>query len=118
MTLTGARAATVDGMVAQQGVARVQLIKMDVDGHELEVLKGAKMVLERHRPVIVMELAPYVFEPPEKFDRMIEELETARYSFRELGSSKRLPSGAAALRRTIPSEGSINVIAAPIESLS
>jgi hypothetical protein len=112
MGLGGARAATVDHVVAASG-ARVQLIKMDVDGHELEVLQGARTVLEQHRPTIVMELAPYVFEPPQKFDLMVETLEKAGYVFRKLGSSRDLPRRADALRRKIPSEGSINVVALP-----
>lgn len=35
---------------------RLDLIKIDVDGHEVEVLKGAQRVVERFRPVVVCEV--------------------------------------------------------------
>ena len=34
----------------------VSLLKVDVEGHELQVLKGASNVLERHRPTVVAEI--------------------------------------------------------------
>ena len=113
MSVSGARTATVDDVVAASGEGRVQLVKMDVDGHELEVLEGARGLLKTSQPVIVMELAPYAFDPSQKFDRMIELLEESGYAFRKLGSSQDLPRGATALRAEIPSEGSVNVIAVP-----
>ena len=86
---------------------------MDVDGHELEVLKGAQSLMARSRPTIVMELAPYVFHPSEKFDQMVNLLMESRYSFRPIGSARSLPRDPATLRSLIPKEGSVNVIAFP-----
>ena len=113
MNVSGAQAMTVDAVIAASGDPDVQLIKMDVDGHELEVLEGAQLLLERRRPIIVMELAPYVFHPPEKFDRMVNLLVRAGYVFRPLGSARELPTDPRALRSSIPDEGSVNVVALP-----
>ena len=113
MKVTGATALTVDSVIAASGDPDIQLIKMDVDGHELDVLEGAQHLLDRRRPIIVMELAPYVFHPPEKFDQMVRLLARAQYTFRPLGSSRELPSDPAALRALIPDEGSVNVVAFP-----
>jgi hypothetical protein len=86
---------------------------MDVDGHELEVLEGSRRLLEKRRPVIVMELAPYVFHPAEKFEAMVDLLARAGYVLRPLGSSSDLPGDGPALRALIPREGSMNVVAFP-----
>ena len=37
---------------------RVRLIKMDVEGGELQVLKGASRIIARDRPILVFELFP------------------------------------------------------------
>jgi len=113
MKVSGAKAMTLDSVIAASGDPDVQLIKMDIDGHELEVLEGARGLLERRRPIIVMELAPYVFHPPGKFDQMVNLLAGLQYGFRPLGSSRELPSDPVALRALIPAEGSVNVVALP-----
>ena len=38
-------------------LSRLDLIKIDVEGMELEVLQGAKATLERFRPIIIVERA-------------------------------------------------------------
>lgn len=111
MGVSGAVTMTVDGVLASSGHPAIQLIKMDVDGHELEVLAGARQTLSLHHPVIVMELAPYVFHPPSKFDAMVKVLTDLDYVFRPLGSQIELPSEAATLRTLIPRLGSVNVVA-------
>ena len=34
---------------------RVSLIKVDIQGHELEVLRGAGVLISHHRPVLILE---------------------------------------------------------------
>jgi hypothetical protein len=46
---------TVDAEVAS-GLPAPQFMKMDVEGHELSVLKGAKKTLEQHRPAMILEV--------------------------------------------------------------
>jgi FkbM family methyltransferase len=111
--LSGATATTLDSVLEASGGPEVGLIKMDVDGHELEVLQGAQAVLSRCRPIIVMELAPYVFHPPGKFDLMVNLLVRAKYAFRPIGWRRIVPEDPDALRRLIPAGGSMNVVAFP-----
>ncbi|MBK8233225.1 MAG: FkbM family methyltransferase, partial [Candidatus Eisenbacteria bacterium] len=44
-----------DDLLALYGFADVDLIKIDVEGHELQVLEGLEKTLKRSRPVLVVE---------------------------------------------------------------
>ncbi|MGJ0508264.1 MAG: FkbM family methyltransferase [Methylocystis sp.] len=50
------RFTTLDDFVAAEGVATLDLLKCDVEGAELRVLRGAEAALARFRPAIVIEL--------------------------------------------------------------
>jgi|CXWL01.1.fsa_nt_gi FkbM family methyltransferase len=118
MSVSGAAAMTVDGVLAASGDPEVQLIKLDVDGYELDVLEGARQMLMRCHPVIVMELAPYVFRPASKFDAMVRVLTDLGYVFLPVGSRVVFPSDPVRLRTLIPRLGSVNVVALPPTSAS
>ena len=48
---------TLDDVVAAEGWTQpVSLLKIDVEGHEPEVLKGAQQVLNRDKPVVLFEV--------------------------------------------------------------
>jgi FkbM family methyltransferase len=49
-------ASTVDELVDELGLRRLDLARMDVEGHEVEVIQGMRETIERFRPVICMEL--------------------------------------------------------------
>lgn len=46
---------TLDRLAEAQGLARLDLIKIDVEGAEAEVIRGARRTIARHRPVVVFE---------------------------------------------------------------
>lgn len=46
---------TLDAVVAEQGMAHVDVVKCDVEGAELLVLSGADRVLDEYRPVLALE---------------------------------------------------------------
>jgi len=103
---------TLDAFVARQGIARLDLIKMDVDGHELPVLQGGRETLRRFRPLLVMEMSPYVHaEQHQSFAEFVELLKSAGYSLRNTDNGKAVPLDAAELQRLIPDGASINVVA-------
>jgi len=58
----GAHAATLDQVVDSLGLTRLDFIKLDVDGHEPAVIRGAARSLTRFHPTILMEWAPSCFE--------------------------------------------------------
>jgi FkbM family methyltransferase len=47
----------LDDIVSREGLSRVDIVKLDVEGSELLVLKGAVGILERFRPLLLLELA-------------------------------------------------------------
>lgn len=52
------RARTLDDVVAEVGLARIDVIKADVEGAELLVLRGAATTLARFHPKLVLEVVP------------------------------------------------------------
>jgi len=46
---------TIDGLVAE-GNLRVSFLKIDVEGHELTSLKGAKALFEKQQPALIIEV--------------------------------------------------------------
>ena len=49
---------TLDELVLGAGLDDVDLVKIDVEGHELDVLKGAKDTIERFLPTVFIEYSP------------------------------------------------------------
>lgn len=47
---------TLDDFVASKGIEGIDLIKIDVEGFEAEVLKGARKTIEQHRPILFIEI--------------------------------------------------------------
>jgi len=56
------RQTTLDDFVNEHKIDRLDFIKIDTDGYELDVLKGAINSLYRFKPLIVFELATYILE--------------------------------------------------------
>ncbi len=50
------RVVTLDQYVIETPYNSIDFIKMDVEGHELSVLKGATQTLKNHRPILALEL--------------------------------------------------------------
>ena len=48
----------LDDYVRERGMARIDMMKIDVEGSELNVLKGGRKTLEHFRPKLLMELNP------------------------------------------------------------
>lgn len=110
----GAMREVLDRVVSALGLTRIDLIKLDVDGNELSVLRGARQSLERFRPILMLELAPYVTaENPDEFDGMLELLWSAGYSIYEVSSGRALPSTVEGVRAQIRPGAGMNVFARP-----
>jgi FkbM family methyltransferase len=95
-------------------VNRVDLIKLDVDGNEFPVLSGAKQLIERCRPLFLMEAVGPHFEEEQRNPYAI--LKKLNYRFWDLKSGEEYP-GIEAMKALLPERDyelteSFNVIAA------
>jgi len=52
---------TLDAWAAREGLSRLDLLKVDVEGSERAVLEGARATLERFRPMLLLELNEETF---------------------------------------------------------
>ena len=77
------RMETIDSYMKDEGVADIDLLKIDVEGYELEVLEGANDALERRRIKAI--LAECDFEPKDNqhtyFNDLWEHLRSKNFSF-------------------------------------
>jgi FkbM family methyltransferase len=103
---------TLDQFAARNHFSRVDLIKIDVDGHELPVLKGGRELLRNFGPTLVMELSPYIHsEEGNSFEELIDILRDCGYSLKDLKSGQPVKLDAAHLTRVVPDGAGINVVA-------
>jgi FkbM family methyltransferase len=52
-------AITLDRLIERDGIARVDFVKIDVEGFELEVLRGCSRLLEQSQPIVFLEANHY-----------------------------------------------------------
>jgi FkbM family methyltransferase len=105
---------TLDGFVSARGLERIDFIKIDVEGHEPEVLLGAYDTLRRHRPRMLVEFTPRWYT--DRWSRFLEclDLVESLYELYEIdGHSPTLRLRTAVFTRTPGDTRQRNVIAIP-----
>lgn len=108
----GAQALMLDTLLERDGITRVDFVKLDVDGHECDVLRGGLTMFKRDRPAMVLELSPYILEEAgHSLDELLALLANCGYRLTALGSGRPLPMTPAELRQIIPANGGINAVA-------
>lgn len=108
---------TLDALVQSQNITRIDMIKLDVDGHEWDVLSGGIKTFDSMRPIILMEVAPDYHAPSDakgfyNIHKLLHGLDYTLYDFR----GNMLPQKAEDLAAMIPGGASKNVVALPPQS--
>ncbi|MDA9996450.1 FkbM family methyltransferase [Candidatus Pelagibacter sp.] len=73
---------TLTKFINLKKIKKVDFIKLDVDGHELDILKSGEKFLKKKTPVIFIEIAPYLY--PEfgyECSELITYIKKLKYSF-------------------------------------
>ncbi len=50
------KTATLDGMIRERALPTPSILKIDIEGHELEAIKGMKSLIADHKPVLFREI--------------------------------------------------------------
>ncbi|MBX3750671.1 MAG: FkbM family methyltransferase [Opitutaceae bacterium] len=112
MATEGASARRLDTVVASLGLQRLDCIKLDIDGAECDMLRGARETLTRWHPPIIMELAPYVLEEKgTNLATLVGLLRDYGYSLSDAATGRPVTMEVAALDAMIPPGASLNVVA-------
>jgi len=81
------RVTTIDDFVQAQGLDRLDFLKIDTDGMEMRILRGAQKSIERFGPSILTECGPEdLRQAGSSADEMIDLLESWGYRFYHPGS--------------------------------
>jgi FkbM family methyltransferase len=112
MRTESAQARSLDSVLTELADRQVQLVKLDVDGFECDVLRGATTLLRDVRPIFVMELAPYVLEERgTSLEELLSYFVPNGYAFYDERTYKPLPPSARELHRMISDGAGINAVA-------
>lgn len=107
----GAQVETLDGLAERWGFNSLDFLKLDVDGHEMSVLRGGIGTLSKYAPSIVMELCPHLHNGTDQsFADLIHLVHDLGYDLFDLSTDQCLPSDPSALERLIPWGAGMNVL--------
>lgn len=112
MSTEGVPTTTIDDFVKEHQLNRLDFIKIDTDGHEFDVLLGAKTAVETFRPQIIFELGQYVMEERgikfSDYEGLFSEL---NYKLSNAANNKAISDSN--FKKVVPKKGTIDVLALP-----
>ena len=108
------RIMTINTLVLEQGLTKIDFMKIDVDGFEGKIFAGAQELLKRFRPILFFEFSPSGIMSnggnPEEILNMLWDL---GYDL-QTDTGEKLPRVVSAVYRTVlPGTGLINLLAIP-----
>jgi FkbM family methyltransferase len=116
MNTTGATSLTLDSLMRDDArlaplLSTIEFIKLDVDGNELGVLRGARELLRSRRPSMLIEIAPYVQnEKPGRLTELLNEIRELGYRLEDPQNGSPIACDAVAITRLIPDGASMDLL--------
>lgn len=112
----GVKSTTLDEFFSENKIRRLDLIKIDTDGHEPEVLEGAKNIITKFRPTIIFEACEYPLIEKELTSRFYLDLfQKLHYSL--FNSQNRDKITMKNYKSLIPLLGGIDIVGVPSEKI-
>jgi FkbM family methyltransferase len=110
MGTVGVPQLSLDDFIAARQIKRVDLIKIDTDGHELEVIRGARNCLTARSPEVIFELCSYLLEERGiSFSDYVKIFSELNYRLICLPSGQLITESN--YQTLVPSQGSVDVLA-------
>jgi len=108
----GVPSTRLDDFADKMNLSRINFIKIDTDGHEYEVFKGALQSIKKYRPYIVFEIGLYVLEEKNiDFNFYYKYFSDLNYTLYDTKSKKKMTLEN--YKTYIPNKGSTDLIAVP-----
>ena len=102
---------TLDSFIKKKGITKIDLIKIDTDGYELEVLKGGIYLLKTLRPKIIFEIGLYIMKEKQiSFADYLSLFSEVEYNIRNTNGSEINNDNH---KQFIPKNGTVDLIALP-----
>lgn len=109
----GVPAVSLNDFVEQQNIDKIDFIKIDTDGHEYEVFKGADKAIAKYRPKIIFEIGLYVMDEKNiSFEFYYNYFKKLNYKLIDTKTSVEISLDN--YRKYIPLKGSTDLIAIPL----
>jgi len=106
---------SLDDYVKSKSISKINVIKIDTDGHELSVLKGAQQIMKKFRPKIIFEIGIYIMEEYnisfKDYDELFQKYHYVLYTV----NGKRMNEKNYHIH--IPKFGTIDVVALPSDEV-
>lgn len=116
-TIAGARKISLDRLINESGLERVDFIKIDVDGFEKSVLESATRTFAKFKPLTMIEFAPYLHDHGGAgFQALLDFIASMGYRLEVPATGQQVELAAAAVKALCPDGASIDLLGRPILS--
>ena len=110
-------AITVDEFCAKNRIDRLDLMKIDTDGHEIQVLAGARKTIIKYKPYIIFEVGQYIIEEYDiSFEQYFNYFSSLFYTLYNSKNGKKI--SLENFHAQIPMRYTTDIIAVPLKRIT